>query len=105
MKYVEVVGNSSKLERRNCKIIQYSRQLLRTLYCANHWWSKIDRRIEVAWFAGMKNILNYLALFIYSVPLEACSSSPCQKGGSCINVNVDTYVCMCRDGFFGITCD
>ena len=32
-------------------------------------------------------------------------SSPCENGGSCIDVNVDTYLCMCRDRFFGATCD
>ena len=42
--------------------------------------------------------------FVFSAPLEACSSSPCENGGSCIDVNVDAYVCMCRDEYFGITC-
>ena len=43
-------------------------------------------------------------LNVFSVPWEACMSSPCDNGGSCIDVNVDTFICMCRDGYFGITC-
>ena len=37
-------------------------------------------------------------------PLYACSSSPCENGGTCLDVNIDIFVCMCRDGFFRVTC-
>ena len=23
---------------------------------------------------------------------------------TCIDVNVDTFICMCRDGYFGVAC-
>ena len=39
-----------------------------------------------------------------AVPWVACASSPCDNEGSCIDVNVDTFICMCRDGYFGETC-
>ena len=41
-----------------------------------------------------------LVYVLFSEPWVACLSSPCDNGGTCIDVNVDTYVCMCRDGFF-----
>ena len=25
--------------------------------------------------------------------------------GSCLDVNLDTFVCVCRDGYFGVTCE
>ncbi len=34
-----------------------------------------------------------------------CSSSPCSNGATCVNVNADTFICVCRGGFFGVTCD
>ena len=37
-------------------------------------------------------------------PFDACSSTPCTNGGSCIDVNVDTFICLCRDGYFGTDC-
>ena len=38
-------------------------------------------------------------------PWEACLSSPCDNAATCIDVNVDTFICMCRDGFFGLMCE
>ena len=40
----------------------------------------------------------------FSEPWVACVSSPCENGGTCIDVNVDTFVCMCRTGYYGDTC-
>ena len=53
--------------------------------------------------------ISVLKLFILTTsvflePWVACASSPCENGGSCIDVNVDTFVCMCRDGYYGDTC-
>ena len=45
---------------------------------------------------------NYMFYFV--VPWVACASSPCDNGGTCVDVNVDTFICMCRDGYFGDTC-
>ena len=39
-----------------------------------------------------------------SEPWVACVSSPCDNGGSCIDVNVDTFICMCRTGYYGDMC-
>ena len=41
---------------------------------------------------------------IISEPWTACESSPCENGATCIDVNVDTFICMCRDRFFDTTC-
>ena len=41
---------------------------------------------------------------LFTVPWVACASSPCNNDGSCIDVNVNTYICMCRDGYFGVNC-
>ena len=49
---------------------------------------------------------NFFKFSIYSIaPWDACNSFPCRNGATCIDVNVDTFVCMCRDGFFGIQCE
>ncbi len=34
-----------------------------------------------------------------------CKSSPCTNGSTCVDVNVDTFICVCRGGFFGVTCE
>ena len=48
----------------------------------------------------MIEIINY-----FSVPWTACLSSPCDNGATCTDVNVDTFICSCRDGFFGTEYD
>ena len=44
-------------------------------------------------------------LLIISASWDACSSSPCINGATCVDVNVDTFICVCRGGFFGVTCE
>ena len=54
--------------------------------------AKIDKtflRIDVKYFVA---------------PWVACVSSPCDNGGTCVDVNVDTFVCACRNGYYGETC-
>ena len=34
----------------------------------------------------------------------AGESSPSDNGATCIDVNVDTFICLCRDGYFGVSC-
>ncbi len=34
-----------------------------------------------------------------------CESYPCSNGATCVDVNVDTFICVCRGGFFGVTCE
>ena len=50
------------------------------------------------------SILAIDTIVLFSVPWVACASSPCDNEGTCVDVNVDTFVCMCRDGYFGETC-
>ena len=45
-----------------------------------------------------------LTLYLFSAPWTACDSSPCDNGATCVDVNVDTFNCVCRDGFFGVSC-
>ena len=40
----------------------------------------------------------------FAAPWVACASSPCSNEGTCVDVNVDTFVCACRDGYYGETC-
>ena len=40
----------------------------------------------------------------FPAPMDACSSSPCNNGGTCIDVNVDTFIFTCRDDDYGNTC-
>ena len=46
----------------------------------------------------------YLNLYLFTAPWTACESSPCDNGASCVDVNVDTFICVFRDGFFGVAC-
>ena len=43
--------------------------------------------------------------FEFSVPWPACTSNPCENGGTCTDTSVNTFVCSCRDGYFGVTCE
>ena len=40
----------------------------------------------------------------FAAPWVACASSPCDNEGTCIDVNIDTFICACRDGYYGETC-
>ncbi len=35
----------------------------------------------------------------------SCESSPCTNGATCVDVNIDAFICVCRGGFFGVTCE
>ena len=53
---------------------------------------------------GFKYICN-ISLEDPSPELQACDSAPCLNNGSCIEVSDVNFVCACRDGFYGITCE
>ncbi len=42
--------------------------------------------------------------FLLTGPWDSCVSSPCENGATCVDVNVDRFICVCRDGYFGVTC-
>ena len=48
-------------------------------------------------------VLAHKVIFIKE--LQACDSAPCLNNGSCIEVNDVNFVCACRDGFYGVTCE
>ena len=37
--------------------------------------------------------------------LKACSAQPCLYGGTCKSIGDYSYICHCRDGHTGITCE
>ena len=43
-------------------------------------------------------------IFPFIEPWETCLSSPCHISATCLDVNVDTFVCICADSYFGVTC-
>ena len=47
---------------------------------------------------------NAFLFFLCSGPWIACQSSPCNNNATCIDVNVDTFICACTTGYFGVTC-
>ena len=57
----------------------------------------------VYWIGVMIHWIN--TIFCVSVPYQSCDSAPCQNGGTCVSANVDVFICMCRDGYFGVTCE
>ncbi len=53
------------------------------------------------------NIPNFAILSAWTVAhsLVTCESLPCENGATCLEAaNNDTFVCLCRDGYFGLTC-
>ena len=36
--------------------------------------------------------------------LSLCASYPCQNGATCAG-DLDQYICLCRDGYFGKHCE
>ena len=49
--------------------------------------------------------LTCIPSYVFAAPWVACESSPCDNGGTCVDVNVDTFICVCKDDHFGITCN
>ncbi len=56
-------------------------------------------------YHAIYSALSCTDLYYIGGPGSSCSSSPCTNGATCVDVNVDTFICMCRDGFFGMTCE
>jgi hypothetical protein len=40
-----------------------------------------------------------------NVPVDPCSSSPCQNSGTCVQVGNTGYRCVCAEGFTGSRCE
>jgi len=36
---------------------------------------------------------------------NACCSSPCTRGGTCVSDNPNSFTCICPPGFTGPTCE
>ena len=54
---------------------------------------------------GMYYFLNKNCRKCVIALVEVCNSSPCANGGSCMDINIDVFVCLCGDGFFRVMCD
>ena len=39
------------------------------------------------------------------VPVDLCSSAPCQNSGTCVNVGGTSYHCVCAGGYRGSNCE
>ena len=45
-------------------------------------------------------------LYKFSVEINACDSSPCFNGGTCLDIlNVYAYTCQCPSGYYGSNCE
>ncbi|PNF23973.1 hypothetical protein B7P43_G09286 [Cryptotermes secundus] len=40
-----------------------------------------------------------------NVPVDPCSSQPCQNSGTCVQIGVTGYRCVCTEGFRGSNCE
>jgi hypothetical protein len=40
-----------------------------------------------------------------NVPVDTCSSQPCQNSGTCVQIGVTGYQCVCTEGFRGSNCE
>ena len=75
-----------------------------SIFISISWIHMLFNILCAIWSGCVKYFFNQKCPICVIALIEACSSSPCSNGGSCIDVNVDTFVCLCRDGFFGATC-
>ena len=42
--------------------------------------------------------------FPFYSDVDECASSPCQNGGSCVDI-IYGYYCACKSGFHGLHCE
>lgn len=40
---------------------------------------------------------------LYPTDVDECASDPCENGGTCVD-GMNSYTCMCPDGYTGPTC-
>ncbi|KAL4222352.1 Cell wall integrity and stress response component 2 [Mactra antiquata] len=62
--------------------------------CNVNCWSNGNRKCGASWAQSVFDLM-------------ACASWPCQNGGTCIDIALDTgeYKCSCRDGYNGTNCE
>ncbi|XP_072028101.1 uncharacterized protein [Amphiura filiformis] len=53
---------------------------------------------------GIRTEIGALAERTTDTDVNECISSPCQNGGVCID-GINIYICICQDGFQGVTCE
>ena len=49
-------------------------------------------------------LIFYFSIFYFLVNADPCMPNPCHNGGTCIP-STDTFVCKCKDGWFGRFCE
>ena len=49
-------------------------------------------------------ICSFFLIFYFLVNADPCMPNPCHNGGTCIPTT-DTFVCKCKDGWFGRFCE
>ena len=50
-----------------------------------------------------KDLLDYLST--WRLDHNRCRITPCQNGGTCVNVGANQYQCNCKNGYNGTNCE
>lgn len=53
----------------------------------------------------MSSDLLCIAGRLCDVPVDLCSSVPCQNSGTCVKVGDTSYRCVCAEGYRGSNCE
>lgn len=51
-----------------------------------------------------KSHVIFVVLLCVLIEVDECSSYPCQNGGTCVD-KINDFICLCRVGFIGTTCE
>lgn len=63
------------------------------------------RRWPLGQCLAMAFVVLYLpAFFVFVSDINDCESNPCKNGGTCID-GVNSYKCICSDGWEGAYCE
>ncbi|XP_041474432.1 fibronectin-like [Lytechinus variegatus] len=55
--------------------------------------------------SGRVDVGSVIATTAMMTSLTACSSGPCKNLGTCINVQQNSYACICQEGYVGDQCE
>ena len=58
---------------------------------------------EIESIFQINNSSQLIPFLLYS-DVDECASSPCQNGGSCVDI-INGYYCACKSGYHGLHCE